>query len=92
MAAADLGRHREAQRALDELIEKYAQSNAYQIAEVYAWRNERDSAFTWLERAYVQHDGTLVQIKFDPLLARIRDDDRYAAMLTKMGLPLQPVH
>lgn len=87
MAAEDLGRHREAHRALDELIDKFAQSNAYQIAEVYAWRNERDSAFAWLERAYVQHDGTLVQIKFDPLLARIRDDVRYAEMLAKMGLP-----
>ncbi|HEX5651333.1 MAG TPA: tetratricopeptide repeat protein [Steroidobacteraceae bacterium] len=87
MAAADLGRHVEAQRALDELIDNFAQSNAYQIAEVYAWRNERDSAFAWLERAYAQHDGTLVQIKFDPLLARIRDDVRYAEMLVKMGLP-----
>jgi serine/threonine-protein kinase len=87
MAATDLGQHREAQRALDELIDKFAQSNAYQIAEVYAWRNERDSAFAWLERAYVQHDGTLVQIKFDPLLAKIRDDARYATMLAKMGLP-----
>jgi adenylate cyclase len=89
MAAEDLGRHRDAQRALGELIDKFAQSNAYQIAEVYAWRNERDSAFAWLERAYVQHDGTLVQIKFDPLLAKIRDDARYEAMLTKMGLPPQ---
>ncbi len=87
MAAMDLGRHGEAQQALKELIDKFAQSNAYQIAEVYAWRNERDSAFSWLERAYAQHDGTLVQVKFDPLLARIRDDPRYAAMLAKMGLP-----
>jgi TolB-like protein/Flp pilus assembly protein TadD len=87
MAAEDLGRRAEAQRALDELINKFAQSNAYQIAEVYAWRNERDSAFAWLQRAYMQHDGTLVQIKFDPLLARIRDDVRYAEMLAKMGLP-----
>jgi TolB-like protein/Flp pilus assembly protein TadD len=87
MAAGDLGQRREAQQALDELIDKFAQSNAYQIAEVYAWRNERDSAFAWLERAYVQHDGTLVQIKFDPLLAKIRDDARYTAMLAKMGLP-----
>ena len=89
MAAEDLGRHGEAKQALDELVDKYAQSNAYQIAEVHAWRNERDPAFAWLERAYVQHDGTLVQIKFDPLLARIRDDNRYPAMLTRMGLPPQ---
>lgn len=88
MAQHDLGHPEESQKALDELIDGYALTNAYQIAEVYAWRSERDAAFRWLERAYAQHDGTLVQIKFDPLLARIRDDARFAALLTKMGLPL----
>jgi hypothetical protein len=58
---------------------------------VYAWRGELDEAFKWLDRAYAQHDSTLVHIKFDPLLAGIRDDARYVAMLTKMGLPLEPV-
>jgi hypothetical protein len=70
----------------------YALTNAYQVAEVYARRGESDAAFKWLERAHAQHDGTLVHIKFDPLLAAIRGDARYVAMLTKMGLPLQPVH
>ena len=88
LAQHDLGRPGESQKALDELIRGYALTNAYQVAEVHAWRREPDAAFDWLERAYTQHDGTLVQIKFDPLLARIRDDARYAAMLTKIGLPL----
>jgi serine/threonine-protein kinase len=88
LAQHDLGRPDASQKALDELIRGYALANAYQIAEVHAWRREPDAAFDWLERAYTQHDGTLVQIKFDPLLARIRDDARYAAMLTKIGLPL----
>ena len=89
MAEHDLGHARESQAALDVLVATYALTNAYQIAEVYAWRGERDKAFNWLERAYAQHDGTLVQIRFDPLLAKLRADPRFSAMLTKMGLPPQ---
>jgi TolB-like protein/Tfp pilus assembly protein PilF len=92
MAEHELRHTAESQRALDQLIGGYALTNAYQVAEVYARRGESDAAFTWLDRAYTQHDSTLVHIKFDPLLAGIRGDARYLAMLTRMGLPLQPVH
>lgn len=34
--------------ALRELIEKYADSDAAQIAEAYAYRGEADRAFEWL--------------------------------------------
>jgi TolB-like protein/Tfp pilus assembly protein PilF len=87
MAQHDLGGVEESQRALDALIEGYATTNAYQVAEVYAWRGQPDDAFAWLERAYAQHDGTLVQVKFDPLLANLRADARYAKFLDKMRLP-----
>ena len=89
MAERDLGHAKESQKALDELVATHSLTNAYQIAEVYAWRGDRDAAFSWLERAYTQHDGTLVQIKFDPLLAKLRDDPRFAAIVKKMGLPPQ---
>ena len=89
MAERDLGHAKESQKALDELVATHSLTNAYQIAEVYAWRGDRDAAFSWLERAYTQHDGTLVQIKFDPLLAKLRADSRFSAMLKKMGLPPQ---
>jgi TolB-like protein/Tfp pilus assembly protein PilF len=87
MAEHDLGHVKDSQRALNALVAGYASTNAYQVAEVYAWRGERDAAFTWLERAHVQHDGVLVQLKFDPLLAKLRPDPRFAAMVRKMGLP-----
>lgn len=87
MAEHDLGHARDSQLALDALIDGYASTNAYQVAEVYAWRGEPDAAFTWLERAHAQHDGTLVQLKFDPLLAPLHSDPRFAAMVKKIGLP-----
>ncbi|MCM3876711.1 MAG: tetratricopeptide repeat-containing serine/threonine-protein kinase [Thermoanaerobaculia bacterium] len=87
MAEHDLGHPTEAQHALDELIARHARASAYQIAEVYAWRTERHKAFEWLDRAYAQRDAGLSYVKSDPLLAKVRDDPRHAAMLKRMNLP-----
>jgi serine/threonine-protein kinase len=87
MAEYTLGHARESQAAMDAEIAGYAQGAAYQIAQAYAWRGERDQAFAWLERAYVQKDGGLTFLKMDPMIARIADDPRYAALLKKLGLP-----
>jgi len=87
MAEHTLGHAKESQVALDELIAKYAQDSAYQIADVYAWRGEPDLSFEWLERSYVQHDGGLGGIKSDPLLKSLWTDARFAAMVKKLGLP-----
>jgi len=47
-----LGRKKKSDAALSELITKYHASSQYQIAEVYAFRNQSDEAFEWLDRAY----------------------------------------
>jgi len=87
MAEHTLGHGKESQRALDELIAKYAHDSAYQVADVYAWRGETDKAFEWLERAYVQHDGAISAIKADPILKPLWNDARFVALLKKVGLP-----
>jgi serine/threonine protein kinase/tetratricopeptide (TPR) repeat protein len=87
LAYHSLGRKKESDAALAELIAKYYSGSAYQIAEVYAFRGEDDRAFEWLERAYTQHDGGLSQMKGDPLLKSVERDPRYAAFLQKMHLP-----
>jgi len=87
MAEHNLGHAAESQRALDELIAKYAHESAYQIAEVYGWRGEKDKAFEWLDRSYAQRDGGLTLIKTDLLIESLRMDARFAAMVRKLGLP-----
>jgi len=87
MAEHSLGHVRESQQALDAEIAAYSQGAAYQIAEVYAWRGEKDKAFQWLDRAYAQKDGGLTFVKVDPTLASITGDPRFAALLKKLGLP-----
>ena len=85
LANFDLGHQREAQQQLDALIAKYSGVAAFQIAEVYAWRGDRDQAIHWLERARVQKDGGFPYVKMDPLLRKLHGDPRYEAMLVAAG-------
>jgi serine/threonine-protein kinase len=83
-----MGQTEEARDALTALVERFGHSAAYQIATVFAWRGDRESAFQWLDRAYQQADGGLVDLKTDPMLRSLRGDPRYADLLRKMKLPV----
>jgi len=45
---------------------------------------DKDRAFQWLDRAYVQHDGGLTIVEFDPLVKSLRPDPRFAALIKKL--------
>ena len=87
MAEHALGHEQEAQAALEVLKTRYAAGMAIQVAWVYAWRGEKDLAFQWLERAAGQHDAGIVRLRYDPPLASLRPDPRFAALVQKLGLP-----
>jgi TolB-like protein/DNA-binding winged helix-turn-helix (wHTH) protein/Tfp pilus assembly protein PilF len=80
------GREKESDAALSELIAKYHSSGAFQIADVYAFRNQPDKAFEWLDRAYAQRDSGLIFTRVDPLLKSLHNDPRYAAFLKKLRM------
>ena len=80
------GHDRQSLATLKELIAKNADDSAYQVADVYAWRGEKDKAFEWLRRAYQQRDSGLNGIAWDPLLSSLKDDPRYGALLKQLGL------
>jgi hypothetical protein len=82
-----VGREKDSEAALRELIAKYHEDGAYQIAMAYAFRNQSDKAFEWLDRAYAQHDGGLIGMKVEPLLKSLHHDPRYTAFLKKLNLP-----
>ena len=76
----------EADAALAKLTKDFPETAAYQIAEVHAYRGDKDKAFEWLERARQQHDGGLPSLRKDPLLTNLYDDPRWNAFLRTMGL------
>ena len=76
----------ESDAALAELIAKFNETAAYQIAEVYAYRNDKDKAFEWLERARRQRDAGLPLLRPDTLLTNLHSDPRWDSLLRTMGL------
>jgi TolB-like protein/Tfp pilus assembly protein PilF len=80
------GRVAQSDAALRELIRKYADVAAYQVAEVHAYRGDADSAFEWLERAYRERDAGLPSMKIDTLLRSLHGDPRWLRLLERMGL------
>jgi TolB-like protein/DNA-binding winged helix-turn-helix (wHTH) protein len=88
MAEYSLGHASASKQAVDALIAHHADVDAYQIAQVYAWCGENDAAFSWLHRAYRQHDGGLGHLKYDPLLEHVRADPRFGELLREMNLPI----
>jgi TolB-like protein/class 3 adenylate cyclase/Flp pilus assembly protein TadD len=76
----------ESDAALARLIETSADTAAYQIAEVYAYREEKDRAFEWLERARRQRDSGLIGLRSDPFFANLKGDPRWDAFVRTMGL------
>ncbi len=76
----------ESDAALNELIKNEAELAAFQVAEAYAYRGDKDRAFEWLERARRQRDPGLGNLRKDPLLESLYHDPRWNAFLHTMGL------
>jgi TolB-like protein/Tfp pilus assembly protein PilF len=87
MAEHTLGHAEASQAALDELEGKYATGFAYQIAQVHAWRGDKDAAFAWLDRACTQFDSGMPRLRSDTLFSTWHDDPRYAALLRRLNFP-----
>ena len=81
------GRKAAADKALNALVTKFADTSAYSVAMCYAYRGDHDLALHWLERAYTQKDPALVEIVGEHLFKNLANDPRYQAFLRKMKLP-----
>jgi tetratricopeptide (TPR) repeat protein len=76
-----------ANTALERLIESQPNEAGYQIAQVYALRDNPDKVFEWLDRAWSNRDPGISQLLYDPFLLRYKDDPRFAAFCRKVRLP-----
>jgi len=81
-----LGRTADSDAALNTLLKQYADSCAYQIAEIHAFRGDIEAAFGWLARAYAQRDHGLHAVLHSVFLNNLRGDSRWRVFLSKLGL------
>jgi adenylate cyclase len=88
MAYAASGKQAEALQSIKELeaIAGSSLSTAHWIAKIYATLNDKENAFSWLERGLAT--GALgVFYKDEPVWDPIRDDPRFAVLVGKMVVP-----
>jgi hypothetical protein len=88
MAYAASGKQEEALQSIKglEAISGASLSTAHWIAKIYATLNDKEMAFSWLERGLAT--GALgVFYKDEPVWDPIRDDPRFAALVGKMVVP-----
>jgi tetratricopeptide (TPR) repeat protein len=78
--------------ALRTLIDNGATLGPYQIAQVFALRNDANETFAWLDRAWNNRDPGINYFLFDPFIQRYREDARFAAFCRKVGLPASRPH
>jgi TolB-like protein/class 3 adenylate cyclase/Tfp pilus assembly protein PilF len=85
---AKSGRRSEAQTILDQLLEvsrqRYVPPSL--IAFIYTGLGEKEKAFKWFQKAYEIRDPYLVYHIVAPYYDSIRSDQRFSALLKKMGL------
>ena len=76
-------------RKLSEVVERDPQviEQAYRgLALVYAALGENDSAFKWLEKSYERREESILSLKVDPKVDRLRSDPRFIALLKRIGV------
>lgn len=84
---AAIGNSEEADAALAELTERFAENASYVIAKAHAVRGEVDEAFHWFDIAWERRDPLMPFIRDDPGLDSVRADPRFVELLDRLKLP-----
>lgn len=80
------GDRAEADAGLARLIAENANDGTYQIADVYAVRQEPERAFAWLDKSWAVRDAGVSLILWDPFFKPYRTDPRFIAFARKIGV------
>ena len=62
-----------------------AMSPAFYLGWYYSGIGEKDSAFYWLEKAYRNRSPEMPWIKVDPIIANLKDDERFWDLYERTG-------
>ena len=86
---ARLGERKESLQVIEALKAASKQSfvPALFVALVYAGLEDKDQAFTWLEKAHEERFNRLAYLKVEALWDPLRSDPRFADLLRRVGIP-----
>ncbi|MDX1701985.1 MAG: hypothetical protein R3250_15265, partial [Melioribacteraceae bacterium] len=73
--------------SMAEYSSKYGDSECYFIASMYAYVNQADQAFEWLEKAYQLKNPKIKWLKLDFQFKNLHSDPRWVPLLKKLKFP-----
>ncbi|MCA1579541.1 MAG: winged helix-turn-helix domain-containing protein [Acidobacteria bacterium] len=87
-AYAVAGRRAEAQRVLEDLqqLQEQRYVSPYTVAAIYAGLGDQQKAFEWLDKAVEGRDIWLMNLKVDPVFAKLRSERRFTDILARIRL------
>ena len=85
MALYSLGRYAESDAALADLLEQPVDEEPLLMADVYAWKGEKDAAFEWLDKANESEGQIFKGFVFHPIYCNLHDDPRWDALRERAG-------
>ncbi|MGI8897883.1 MAG: protein kinase domain-containing protein [Pyrinomonadaceae bacterium] len=88
-AYALAGKRAEAQKNLDELLQLSKQRfvSPTSIAVIYIALDDKDQAFTWLEKGNDVRDLNVVRLQVDSRFEPLRSDPRFVDLVRRIGIP-----
>ena len=87
LALHDLGRHAEVTEMLRRLVEDYGDTEAYNIAGIYAYIGDSPSALSWLEKAIEEDQGSFDHwVVWDRIFSSLYDTPQWMQWRKDAGL------
>lgn len=83
-----LGRRREAEAVIKELEQRYTdkQADGRDLVIVYVGLDDKEKAFSWLEKAFKDHSVFLAFLKLEPLMEPLHSDPRWKDLERRVGI------
>jgi len=87
-AYAASGKKAEAHQVLTDLqqLQNQRYVSPYTVAAIYTGLGDQDQAFTWLEKAVEERDIWLMNLKVDPVFAKLQSNRRFTDLLARIRL------
>ncbi len=92
MRLRSIGSEGRGARILQELKQRAAREyiDPGIIALLYIDLGQKDQAFEWLEKAYVERTQWMVWLKVEPKFESVRSDPRFTNLVRRVGFTPQP--
>jgi len=83
-----MGKRAEAEAVIKELRERFdkREADGRDLAVVYAGLDDKDQAFSWIEKSYGDRSNFVAVLRLEPMFDSLKGDPRWNELLRRVGL------